>query len=350
MQVLSRDLMTGNGTWSNRLLRFEPVLKERIWGGNRLAQLFGRFVPPGRRVGESWELFAFAGDSVRLARATGQTRRLAELIVERRIAVQEHYARTGTFPLLFKWIDAAEDLSVQVHPPDGHPLVPAGQCGKTECWAVVSAEPGACLYVGLRPGVGQAELLNGIRDGGVRELLQCYPVKPGDVFFVPAGTVHAIGRGVTLAEIQQASDVTFRLYDWDRIDPTTGSRRKLHVDQALACIAFENRAGPVRPRCTVRSDAVVVERLVEADCCHAFVLDRISVRRRVLGTIPRPWSVWMVVRGRALVAVHDRRESLGPGDTALVLGDAEVQVEPSSGPVVLLETRLPDSGATAWWS
>ncbi len=349
-QFSARSLMAQNGTWSNRLLRFEPVLKERIWGGRRLAQLFGKAAAPERRIGESWELFAFAGDSVRVSAGGGggDGAPLAELIRRRCVPVDDHSVQTGSFPLLFKWIDAAEDLSVQVHPPDGHPLVPAGHRGKTECWAVVSAEPGASLYVGLKPGVKPEEVADGVRTGQVAELLQRYPAVPGEVFFVPAGTVHAIGRGVTLAEIQQASDVTFRLYDWDRIDPSTGVRRPLHVEPALACLADHPAAGRVTPRCTLRADAVVVEQLVSASCCHAFVLDRVTVRCRVQGTIPRPWSVWMVTEGRAVVAIRDRKEWLRPGDTVLVLGEAELQIEPIASPLVLLETRLPNTGSTAW--
>jgi len=339
--------MSTNGSWSNRLLRFEPVLQERLWGGDRLARLFGRELPAQTPVGESWELFAFAGRSVRVGRGTSAGRWLSELIRSGRVPVSEAERRSGTFPLLFKWIDANRPLSVQVHPPDDHPLLPPGHRGKTECWVVVDAEPGAELYVGLQ-GAGAEELREAVRCGEVERLLRREPVVPGDVIFVPSGTVHAIGAGVVLAEIQQPSDVTFRLYDWQRVDPTTGQPRTLHVEEGLACLCEHPQAGRVRPVPVHRSDGLRLESLLTERQCPVFVLQRATVSRRVRGTIPRPWSVWMVVQGQAVAAVGNRRELLRSGDTALILGDADFELEPTAAPVVLLETRLPDTGFTAW--
>ena len=213
-------------------LPLEPCFVERVWGGSRLADLFGKRLPPGKPIGESWEASDVGTNVSSVAEGPygGLTiRRLVEEFGERltgRVSLPE-----GRLPLLFKLIDAREDLSMQLHPRDED--IPPGSSdrGKEEAWYILGADPGARLIHGLRPGVGAEDLFRAVETGGVEECVQWYEVAPGEVYYVPPGTVHAIGKGIVLAEIQQSSDTTYRLYDWGRVG-LDGKPRKLHIEEA----------------------------------------------------------------------------------------------------------------------
>lgn len=231
----------------NYPLRFEPIFKERIWGGRRLETALGKELPAGKLIGESWEISNHGDDSSVIANGPLRGRTLRELmqtapesLLGDNASPRDAQVSNSSlqFPLLVKWIDAREKLSIQVHPPDDHPRLPPGERGKTECWFVVGAEPGSEIYLGLRRGIDRAALLHELSRGTVDRCLSVLPARPGDFFFVPAGTPHAIGAGVLLAEIQQTSDTTFRLFDWNRIDPATGRPRKLQIEEALDSINF----------------------------------------------------------------------------------------------------------------
>lgn len=329
------------------IYKFKPVFKPRLWGGERLRKLLGRAAPGDVPVGESWELFAFGGEASELLTPRPSLRTLEDLIRAGLVDPGVNGQPVPDFPLLFKWIDAAQDLSVQVHPPDGHPLLPPGARGKTECWVVLDADEGACVYIGLDRRVAREELVGLARSGEIARLLRTFPARPGDVFFVPAGTVHALGKGVTVAEIQQASDVTFRLYDWDRIDPSSGRPRELHVTEAAECV-LETTAGPVEPEPILVTGAVRVERLVSGALCPAFNLARVQLRGPARVRLHGPWVVWMVLEGK--LTVRDARQAypLRKGETSLATGPAVYQVAPVNGPATFLETSLPQWAANAW--
>ncbi len=336
--------MAGTGT----VYRFRPVLKERPWGGHRLATLLGRRAPVEKRFGESWELFSFGDAASELARPTPNRRTLRDLIVHGDVRVDANGQPAGTFPLLFKWLDADSNLSVQVHPPDGHPLLPAGQFGKTECWVVLAAEPGSKVFVGLKQNCCSGELLELARSGEIAGYLQDYDVKPGDAFFIPAGTVHALGAGVTVAEVQQASDVTFRLYDWNRIDPATGRPRELHLEQAVACTCHGG-GKRVEPIPSLVTEAIRVERLLGAGECHAFELHRIRAGSAATVRLTGNWLVWMVLDGETVLSTGRSVELLTRGDTVLVTGPGEYLLQPAPEGVTLLQTT-PAASCTPYWA
>ncbi len=221
-------------------LHFRPVFKERVWGGRALER-FGFEVPPGA-IGEGWMI---ADHPHGVSLVTG-----GALAGQGLDAVREAYgeawfgtrggrAGNGRFPLLVKWLDCNDDLSVQVHPNDEYAGLPKGEPGKTEMWYVLSAKPDAKIICGLKPGVTRERMAQAIAEGRIMETLNVVPVQTGDTFYIPAGTVHALCAGVVVAEIQQNSDTTYRLYDYDR-PGLDGKPRELHIEDSLNVTNFEN--------------------------------------------------------------------------------------------------------------
>ncbi|GHV01324.1 mannose-6-phosphate isomerase [Bacteroidia bacterium] len=222
-------------------LKFKPLLKERIWGGDTLHTAMGKRLPEGVPIGESWEISAVPGDISVVGGGRLRDNNLRELIevYMGELVGEKVFERYGLdFPLLIKLIDAQDVLSVQVHPGDELAASRHDSMGKTEMWYVVDCAPGASLYVGFKKGVTREHYLQAVADGRLPELLNRVEVKPGDAWFIPAGVIHAIGRGILIAEIQQTSDITYRVYDWDRVDDQ-GNSRQLHTELALDAIDFE---------------------------------------------------------------------------------------------------------------
>jgi mannose-6-phosphate isomerase len=235
-------------------LTFQPIFQERIWGGRKLETLYDKALPPGKVIGESWEISdrADANSVVTNGPLAGKT--LADLMNSHRAEIMGR-ARSpdGRFPLLIKLLDAQDNLSLQVHPPQ-HLAAELGGCAKTEMWYVSAAEPGAKLYAGLRRGVTREEFSDKTRKGTVAECFHQLPVREGDSLFLPSGRVHALGKGLVIFEIQQNSDTTYRVFDWNRVD-ASGKPRQLHIEESLKCIDFEDfepsltakNAAPTRP-------------------------------------------------------------------------------------------------------
>lgn len=230
-------------------LTFEPVLKDYIWGGRNLETLFGRTLPPGVDIAESWEIAAHPHGDVTVSNGPLRGRSLAALTAEYGAALVGSYARPGPFPLLVKLLDAHRKLSVQVHPGDGYARAHEnGELGKSEMWVVLHAEPEAAVILGLQPGATRETFRQALAAGNLEPWMHVLPVRAGDAICVPAGTLHAILGGSVLAEIQQNSDATYRVYDWNRTGPD-GSPRPLHVDKALDVINFAQvRPGLAEPR------------------------------------------------------------------------------------------------------
>ncbi len=223
--------------------KFKPQLKEKIWGGTRLQTLLNKELGNKTHCGESWEISGLVNDESVVTNGFLSGNNLNELIEVylTELVGEKNYEKYGLgFPLLIKFIDAHDNLSVQVHPDDALAKSKYGQNGKTEMWHVVAADPGCGLYVGFNGPVTKEQYCNAVDSGAVAELLRFYPVKPGDTFMIPAGTVHAIGKGVLLAEIQQPSDITFRIFDWNRTD-AEGNSRPLHTEEALEAIHFDDK-------------------------------------------------------------------------------------------------------------
>ena len=220
-------------------LTFHPIFKERVWGGRNLERLYGKPLPPGVPIGESWEITDRSEDISVVANGPLAGTTLRELMMKRRQEMLgARAASSGAFPLLFKILDAADTLSVQVHPPAAVAEKLRGE-PKTEMWYIADATAEAALYVGLKRGVGREDFERKVRDGTVAECLHKIPVRAGDAMFLPSGRLHAIGAGNVIFEIQQNSDTTYRVFDWNRAG-LDGKPRELHIDQSLLSIDFQD--------------------------------------------------------------------------------------------------------------
>lgn len=222
-------------------LKFRPIFKERIWGGSKLPQMLNKKYSMAQ-CGESWEISAVQDDISVVSDGFLKGNNLEELIevYMGELVGESIYDRFGTeFPLLIKYIDANDRLSIQVHPGDELSKERHGAYGKTEMWYVVQAEEGAELISGFNRTIDRDSYLIALENGKLENLMQYDPVKAGDVFFIPAGRVHAIGKGIVVAEIQQTSDVTYRIFDFNRVDDK-GQARELHTELALDAIDFRH--------------------------------------------------------------------------------------------------------------
>jgi len=220
-------------------LLFKPIFKDRIWGGSKLKSLFGKEIQSDQ-VGESWELSTVGGDVSIVADGPYQNLPLTDLIAKfpQEILGKKVFEQFGNqFPLLFKFLDASQDLSIQVHPNDELAQKRHNCFGKTEMWYIIQAEENARNIIGFKEDSSAKEYLQKLESKDLLSILSQEKVQKGDVFFLETGTVHAIGEGIVLAEIQQTSDITYRIYDWDRVDDK-GNVRELHLDLAMDAINY----------------------------------------------------------------------------------------------------------------
>ena len=221
-------------------LKFDPILKEKIWGGTKLGTVLDKPTGDSENMGESWEISGVEGNISVVSEGDLKGRTLVELINEYKgELIGEHvYEKFGDkFPLLIKFIDANDDLSIQVHPDDELAQKRHNSFGKTEMWYVVDAEEGATLISGFKKQTNKEEYLRIFEEGNLTDILNSEDVVNDDVFFLPAGRVHTIGKGLLIAEIQQTSDITYRIYDFDRVDKN-GVGRELHVEEAVDAIDY----------------------------------------------------------------------------------------------------------------
>jgi mannose-6-phosphate isomerase len=240
-------------------LTFEPIFIERLWGGRRLESEFHKKLPQQKRIGESWEIVDRSEAQSVVAGGPLGGRTLHELWTEEREEIFGNVPDTPRFPLLIKILDAQEKLSLQVHPPENVASRLGGE-PKSEFWYMAAADPNAELFLGFREPITGDSFEEKLRDGTVIDHVHRIAVQAGDAVFLPAGRVHAIGAGNLLIEIQQNSDTTYRAFDWNRTDPATGTKRDLHVEQAIQCIDFED----VRPQLIQPEDDLLIsDRLFE---------------------------------------------------------------------------------------
>lgn len=344
-------------------LRFAPLFKRYLWGGRRLGTLLGKPIGEGEDYAESWEVADHGADQTVVEGGPLAGMTLAEVVekhgkellgrhyvssnplqrVQERNEPAEagHYERISRFPLLFKYLDCNKVLSLQVHPNDAAAAKQTPpDLGKTEAWVILAAEPGSVVYAGLKRGFDRAALAREVHRGTTELCLHKFEPKVGDCIFIPAGTVHALGAGLVVAEIQQASDTTFRLFDWNRIGPN-GQPRQLHVEESLAAIDYS--AGPVQPQVPQPTDRPFVERLV---ACEKFILDRWRLtgseptEQRTLGGDDR-FHILTVLAGSATIMASPASETLNLGQTLLLpagAGRCHVAAEPGT---VLLDMYLP---------
>ncbi|MCW8131271.1 MAG: class I mannose-6-phosphate isomerase [Planctomycetota bacterium] len=337
-------------------LFFSPMPMEKVWGGSRLGRLHGKKLPPGKPIGESWELSDRPEAESRVVGGPHDGATLAELRAQAPQALlgEALAARSpARFPLLIKYVDAGQDLSVQVHPDDdGAKKLGIPDRGKTECWVIVHADPGARIQRGLKPGVTRASFEDALKAGRVEEALHYFPAKAGDVVAIPPGMIHAICAGVVLAEIQQNSDVTFRVFDYNRMG-LDGKPRALHVKESLETIGFgEPAAGYFGGDMTADTVEGVVANLGPAR--HEFLLkgryfdlhrtELQAGQRFALQRDGRAPTVMMVLKGRGTL---DGR-AMAAGQTLLLPADLPpgagvIAADPGEALVWLESTPTPEA-------
>ena len=322
------------------ILEFEPVLKRIRWGGRRLGTVLGKRLGNESDYAESWEVSCHPNGPSIVANGPFAGRTLQQLAEQFPDELLGTTRRSDAFPLLIKFLDATDRLSVQVHPDDERAKqFEPGANGKTEAWVILDAEPDSRLYVGLKEGVDAGRLRRALDAGDVEDCLHTIAVQPGDCVFIPAGTVHAIGEGILLAEVQQSSDITFRLYDWGRVG-ADGKPRELHIDEAMTCIDFDR--GPVDavvPR--VESEAnPTTETLVASDY---FTMRRHS--SNVTFTLPPVYSfrVLMTIQGTATLQERTSRIPMSVGTSLLIPASCgPVEIQPGDDGVAVLDVTVPD--------
>ena len=288
--------------------KFKPIFKERIWGGQALRSFFGKEIPADKKIGESWELADLPEDKSIIANGalTGIT--IEQAIEKFDIAITGLPDYKPPFPLVIKILDAQDILSVQVHP-DAQTCERRGKGDpKTECWYIIDAVPDAVIYKGLKPGTTKKNFTSAIEDGSCAELLEKVFVKPGECHFLPAGTAHAIGGGLLIAEIQLPSDTTYRVFDWNRVD-ASGKGRQLHIEDALESIHFD----PSGDDLSVRT----VGRLV--DCEHFKVDKGHQLPGGEVLISPEQMQVFIIIGGSGKITAENiEGVNFQKGDTVLV--------------------------------
>jgi len=308
-------------------LAFQPIFKERVWGGRNLARLYRKPLPPNVPIGESWEIVDRAADLSVIANGAHAGRTLRWLMEQYGPALLgSARAPGGRFPLLVKILDAEDRLSLQVHPPASIAAKLGGEA-KTEIWYVADARPGAELFVGLRSGTSRAEFEQRIQDGTVADCFHRIRVKRDDALFLPSGRVHALGAGNVVFEIQQSSDTTYRVFDWNRTG-LDGQPRELHVEQSLACIDFSDFEPALVSAEWKPQGEVQVRRLVSD---ALFVVDEL----RSTGPAECPVAVGVatilgVVRGSVKVPSGDEELGVTAGSFCLMpasLKDPVIRLE-----------------------
>jgi mannose-6-phosphate isomerase len=323
----------------NQPLRFVPFLRPMVWGGRHLGEVLGKPLPTDEPYGESWEISDHPLHYSVVASGPLQGQTLRQLMQTHRRDLLPPDVETTTFPLLVKYLDARDLLSVQVHPDEEavKRLWP-GEGSKTEAWFVLDAAPGSRIYAGLLPGVGEHEMRAGLDKGTVAGCLHSFEPKQGDCVFLPAGTVHAVGGGVLMAEIQQTSDATFRLFDWNRRD-AQGNMRKLHIEEGLASIHWDQ--GPVTPRHVAAFGREVTAHRQSLVRCRHFELEFVRAAA--------PFSVGgqgqavllLVVAGDGRLAGLGGEESLQRGQTLLLPAAAPPMEVRPAGVLSLLHCTIP---------
>ena len=301
-------------------LKFKPILKHYLWGGGNLKQLFPEKISASESVAESWEISDIGEDVSIVVNGGLAGTSLRDLLKTRgaEILGKENVSQSkGSFPLLIKLIDAEDQLSIQVHPDDGYAKrSEAGKRGKTEMWYLLHTSKRAKLYCGFQSGVTRDQFLKAQKRDRYEELLQSYATQPGDVFFVPAGTIHSIGKGNILFEVQVASDLTYRLYDWGRVDKKTGNPRPTHLEKSNAVILFENpQAGKVLTKVLEKTKSFLKEELVH---CPYFKVDKWTVDKSAEEKIDGKFRIYCMTRGKGEFVSNASVVSFQAGDTFLI--------------------------------
>jgi len=316
-------------------LKFQPILKDKIWGGQKLQQLLNK-PTTSTEAGESWEISDVEGDTSVVSNGPLKGTSLKTLTdtYTSDLVGEKNFRQFGTkFPLLIKFIDAKQDLSVQLHPNDQLAKERHNSFGKTEMWYVVQADPDSNLIVGFNQDMTQELYLKHLEAKTLQSILNFDAVKPGDTYFIEVGRIHAIGAGVLLAEIQQTSDITYRVYDWDRVD-AEGNERELHNDIALDAFDFD-MLDNFRVQYSLESNAST-----ELVSCPYFTTNVLDVKASILKENTHDsFMIYMCVEGAASIEVDGTINELSIGETVLVPACIE-RFSISSNDAKLLEVYI----------
>jgi mannose-6-phosphate isomerase len=316
-------------------LIFQPRFVEKIWGGRKIESVLGKPLPSGKQIGESWEIYDFPPGVVEnsagwvsspIANGPLAGKTLHEAIAEfgrelmGDVALAGRQGGQGQFPALIKYLDAREDLSVQVHPDEKYASAHPDAHLKTEAWYVVQHDPNARLLKGVAAGTQAPHFRKALEAGTVEQLLTAIPAKVGQCHYLPSGTVHALGAGILAAEVQTPSDTTFRVFDFNRVEPGTGKLRTLHIEQAMNCINFDCDPAPppLQPRSHVAGVFTTVTRLVRSPY---FTIEKVRFSEGVDEPIPYDQPVvWMMLEGSAQLTVAGLAEptAVQRGQTVLL--------------------------------
>lgn len=322
-------------------LKFIPIVKDKIWGGHKLEQLFGKNPDGLPNIGESWELSGCGTDVSVVQNGYLAGNSLDELleVYMGDLVGDKIYERFGqTFPLLFKLIDANDDLSIQVHPNDEVAAKRHNSFGKTEMWYILDAAVDATLIAGFAKDSNADEYARKLAEGQLETLLQKTPVAKGDAIFIHAGLVHAIGKGIVLAEIQQTSDITYRIYDYNRKD-ASGNTRQLHTAEALDVIDYSANG---KPKIAYSQNLNHVVNLAKCQYFTTNVLEFDRIIERDYAPLDS-FVVYMCVDGGVTVETNDDKIKVAVGETVLIpaiLND--VRLVPTTGKAKLLEVYIED--------
>lgn len=313
-------------------LILKPIFKEKPWGGRRLETVLGKNLPPDVLIGESWELTIRPEEKSIIANGPLAGKTVFEAC--------ELYGispfRDGRFPLLVKFIDAHDILSVQVHPDDRYVSLyeDTEDSGKNEMWHILLADPGSSIILGLKEGVTRKDLRKALKKKSLEDCLNKVPVKEGDTFFIPSGTVHAIGRGILLAEIQQNSDITYRLYDWERVD-NEGNPRDLHIEKALDVIDFSFTDAKKAEAITIYEGENKKTVLVN---CPYFVSELMEISEEIVQTVSYNFSIFSILDGKLTIGCSYGEVNVKKGETVFLPAGSDYKLSPDI-PSKMLKTQ-----------
>jgi len=317
-------------------LKFKPLYKQRIWGGQLLRDM-GKKLPEGEKIGESWEISGVEGDVSVVKNGPLKGNSLQELIeiYMDELVGEKAFAKYSTeFPILIKLIDAQDNLSIQVHPCDELAKERHNAYGKTEMWYVIDHEPGAELMVGFNRKVDKELYKQYLKEGRLDDLLTKYKVQKGDTFFIPAGTIHAIGKGILVAEIQQTSDITYRVFDYNRVDKD-GKQRELHTELALDAIDFSEGGKYLIKMDPEKNEAV---NLVHCNYFDTNIL-KVSGKAERRFEIFDTFVTYVCLDGKLKVIWEEGEETLSRGESMLI--PASITRWTIEGEGTLLESYIP---------
>ncbi len=327
-------------------LACRPIFKEKVWGGRNLHSVLNKNIPPDSPIGESWELSGHGEDISVVSEGPHAGTTIASLAEQKGRSMLGARTPEPVLPLLYKFIDAEQRLSVQVHPDDRQAREHNwDRRGKTECWYVVHARPDARIIVGVKQGVTLRDIDEGIRDDRLGDLLNEMPISSGDVLFIPAGTVHAIMEGTLLYEVQETSDITLRLYDWGRLG-MDGKPRALHVAESLEVIAPRYHTHHKISGVPLAGRAPGVGRALRA-VCRYFALEELtlSAGARVDAPAADSFQVLTCIDGHGAVSAREYERTLELGETLLVPAECESVTIASDIGMRILRSWVPDIAA-----